>query len=86
LAIPFSVIARHSSVMKTLAAGIVWFLASWFLYDITAFILGMPRQVTPLVALAIAITITVALRLASLGRPNVTLRVGSNEPNLPQLN
>jgi putative exporter of polyketide antibiotics len=72
--------------MKTLAAGIVWFLASWFLYDIAAFALGMPRQATPMVALAIAITVTLALRLAAFDRSHMTMRVGSNEPNLPQMN
>jgi hypothetical protein len=72
--------------MKTFAAAIVWFVASWFLYDITAFVLGMPRQATPLVALAIACTVGLALRLASLDRQSIALGARASESNLPQLN
>ena len=70
--------------MKNLAAGVVWFLASWFLYDVAAFVFGMPRQITPLVALVIAGAVGLMLRLASL-RPSVVLGVGASESNVPQL-
>jgi hypothetical protein len=72
--------------MKIFAIVTAWFFASWFLYDFTAFVVGMPRQATPMVALAVAITISLALRGTSFNRPSVTLGVGSKEPNLPQLN
>lgn len=83
---PASEMFGHSLVMKILAAAIVWFLASWFVYDITAFIVGMPRQATPLVALAIAGTVVLVLRLTSLDRSRLTLEVGTLEPNLPRFN
>jgi hypothetical protein len=72
--------------MKIFAIAIAWFFASWFLYDVTAFVVGMPRQVTPMVALGIAITVALALRGTKFDRPSMTLTVGSNKPNLSQLN
>jgi hypothetical protein len=72
--------------MKLFAIAIAWFIASWFLYDITAFVVGMPRQATPMVALAIAITVMLALRGTSLARSTTRLGVGSTQSNLPQLN
>jgi hypothetical protein len=72
--------------MKIFGIATAWFLAGWFLYDFTAFVVGMPRQATPMVALAVAITIALALRGTSFDRPNVTLGVGTKESNLPQLN
>jgi hypothetical protein len=72
--------------MKIFAIATAWFFAGWFLYDITAYVVGMPRQATPMVALAVAITIVLALRGTSFDRPAMTLGVGSKEPHLPQLN
>ena len=72
--------------MKNLAAGAVWFLASWFLYDVAAFVFGMPRQITPLVALVVAGAIGLLLRLTSFERPSVVLGVGASESDVPRLN
>jgi hypothetical protein len=60
--------------MKIIAASATWFLASWVVYDMAAFATGMPRQMTPLVALAIALVVGVGLRMGRAGRPTVALR------------
>jgi hypothetical protein len=72
--------------MKIFAIAIAWFFASWFLYDVSAFVVGMPRQATPIVALAIAITVALALRGTSFARSSTRLGVGTTQSNLPQLN
>ena len=44
--------------MKLLATASLWFLAAWVAYDMSAFALGLPRQITPLIALAVAIVVS----------------------------
>jgi hypothetical protein len=72
----------HDLAMKNLAASITWFLAAWVIYDMSAYVLGMPRQMTPVVALAIAIAMGVWLH----GR-RATGRLGKRQPSMadPQL-
>jgi hypothetical protein len=47
--------------MKLLAMAGLWFLAVWVAYDMAAFALELPRQVTPLIALAGALAVSRAL-------------------------
>jgi hypothetical protein len=51
--------------MKSLATSVLWFFAVWVAYDMAAFATGMPRVVTPLVALLVATGIGLALRVRS---------------------
>jgi hypothetical protein len=44
--------------MKLVATAALWFLAAWVAYDMSAFGLGLPRQLTPLIALAVAIVVS----------------------------
>lgn len=45
-------------VMKHLGTASLWFLAAWVVYDMSAYALGLPRQITPMVALAVAIVVS----------------------------
>jgi putative exporter of polyketide antibiotics len=69
--------------MKILATSLVWFAASWFVYDMSAFMVGLPRQATPLVALAVAGTVGLLLQFASLDRRRIALGVRTHETDLP---
>jgi hypothetical protein len=51
--------------MKILLASAFWFLGVWFIYDMAAFAIGMPRVATPLVALLVAAGIGLVLRVHS---------------------
>lgn len=72
--------------MKILATSLVWFAASWFMYDMTAFIFGMPRQATPFVALAVAGGVGLVLQLTSFDGRRIGLGVRTPEADLPGLN
>jgi hypothetical protein len=56
--------------MKILLASVSWFAAAWFVYDATAFLLGAPRHVTPLVALVVALGVGLALHARAISRPS----------------
>jgi peptidoglycan/LPS O-acetylase OafA/YrhL len=43
--------------MKLLAMGSLWFLGVWVAYDMTAYAFGLPRQITPLIALVVAVAV-----------------------------
>ena len=47
--------------MKRLATASLWFLAAWVVYDMSAYALGLPRQITPMIALAAAVAVYKAL-------------------------
>lgn len=61
------------SGMTTVFASVAWFLAGWFVYDATAFMIGLPRQATPVVALAIAGIVWLGLHSRSMERPAIAL-------------
>jgi hypothetical protein len=61
---------RHDRDMKALAASVSWFLGAWVAYDMTAFAVGMPRQATPLVAVAAALVVWLGLRYGPVARSN----------------
>jgi hypothetical protein len=63
--------------MKTFAASASWFLGGWVLYDIAAFAIGMPRQATPFVAIAVALAVWLALRFGQ----SVGSAIASQTPN-----
>jgi hypothetical protein len=48
-------------VMKRLGTASLWFVAAWVVYDMSAYALGLPRQITPLIALAAAVAVYRAL-------------------------
>jgi hypothetical protein len=69
-------------VMKLLATASLWFLAAWVVYDMSAYALGLPRQITPLIALAAAVAVGKALssdgpRAATMSR---LARIGEASP------
>jgi hypothetical protein len=68
--------------MKILLASVSWFLAAWFVYDATAYLLGASRQVTPLVALVVAISVGLALYTKAMRRPNFGIVSGASDPDL----
>jgi hypothetical protein len=59
--LPTAYRSGHSSCMKLLATVSLWFLAVWVAYDMAAFALELPRQITPLIALAGALVVSRAL-------------------------
>jgi hypothetical protein len=68
--------------MKILLASVSWFLAAWFVYDATAYLLGVSRQVTPLVALAVALGVGFALWTKSMRRASFRILSGAPDPDL----
>jgi hypothetical protein len=62
------------------SAAFVWFLAGWFVYDFGAFLLGLPRGATPVVALAIAATVWLTLSVTAAERGKFTLRFKTSQP------
>jgi hypothetical protein len=43
--------------MKRHLVPVVWYPAAWVIYDMLAYVIGLSRQVTPLVAAAVALGI-----------------------------
>jgi hypothetical protein len=74
-----AIVARgcHDPDMKTLAASVSWFLGAWVAYDMTAFAVGMPRQATPLVAVAAALVVWLGLRYGPVARSTGMFRARS---------
>jgi hypothetical protein len=71
---------RQDPAMKIIAASATWFLGAWVVYDMAAFATGMSRQITPLVALTVALAVGVALHLHRANRHGVELRSPISEP------
>jgi len=71
--------------MKKVAASLVWFPAAWFLYDITAFFTGMPRDATPFVALAAVLTVALGLRGTGPTSRTIEVSATARTPGLPNL-
>jgi hypothetical protein len=68
--------------MKTFATSVLWFLAVWVAYDMTAFATGMPRQVTPLVALGVALIVYRGLRLGQVARSMTPFQTATPDSQL----
>jgi flagellar biosynthesis protein FliQ len=71
---------RQDLAMKIIAASATWFLGAWVLYDMAAFATGMSRQITPLVALTVALVVGLALHLVRANRTTVEMRSPITEP------
>ena len=68
--------------MKALFASISWFLAAWFVCDATAFLIGLPRQVTRLVALVVAAGVWLDLHAWTMARPSIELAARAADADL----
>ncbi|HZC32481.1 MAG TPA: hypothetical protein VE640_04250 [Candidatus Bathyarchaeia archaeon] len=68
--------------MKAFAASLSWFLGAWVMYDMAAFAIGMPRQATPFVAVAVAIVVWLGLRVGAAVRSTVLPETPISDPHL----
>lgn len=44
-------------VMRIIVTASLWFLAAWVSFDITCFVLGVPRQATPMFATLVGVAV-----------------------------
>ena len=57
LAICRSAVGVDPLVMRIIVTASLWFLAAWVCCDITCFVLGVPREATPVFATLVAVVI-----------------------------
>jgi hypothetical protein len=68
--------------MKSFATSVLWFFAVWVTYDMAAFATGMPRQATPLVALAAALIVYRGLLVGQIARAMTPFQTATSDSRL----
>jgi hypothetical protein len=65
------------AVMRTFITASLWFLAAWVCFDITCFVLGVPRQATPLFATLVGVVVATWLTRGRRATASPTIRAHS---------